>query len=357
MTRADIKCLVWDLDNTLWQGTLLEGGGECLLPEAERVVRNLDRRGILQSVASKNDHAVAWRRLECLGIADYFLHPQISWQSKAKSIAIIAEKLGLGLNTFAFIDDQPAERAEISFMLPEVSVYDAVELPGILTLPEFNPRFVTVDSSNRRSMYQADGARKAAEESFEGARDRFLASLDMRLTVRRASPQDLARAYELTLRTNQLNTGGRTYSIEELETLCASPYHIVLVAELSDRFGSSGTIGLSLIETSGKAWTIQLFIMSCRVLSRGVGSVLLGYVLRFARLRGVTLRADFVPTGRNQPMLVTYKFAGFRQVGEEAGGVLKLEHDYKRMPPIPIYMTVVDQLRAFPDESGFAITN
>jgi FkbH-like protein len=252
--------------------------------------------------------------------------------------------LGIGLDTFAFIDDQATERAEIQFMIPEVRAIAADALPDLLSWPEFNPQFVTADSSNRRSMYRADEARKAAGESFEGARDRFLASLDMRLTVRRATAVDLERAHELTVRTNQLNTGGRTYSIEELEAYSTSPDHLVLVAELEDRFGSSGTIGLSLVQLDDMVWTIRLFLMSCRVLSRGIGSVLLGHILRLAKARQVRMRAVFVATERNRPMLVTYKFAGFRQSAEDPMGALLLEHDYVRMPPVPDYMTISDEI-------------
>lgn len=340
MPRPDVKCLVWDLDETLWRGTLLEGGANALSPVAERVVRELDSRGILQSIASKNDHDVTWPRLEALGIADFFLHPQIGWDSKAKSIGTIAERLGIGLDTFAFVDDQAAERAEIRFMLPDVRVIDADELADLLSWPEFSPQFITADSSNRRSMYRADEARKAAGESFDGARDRFLASLDMRLVVRRATAADLERAHELTVRTNQLNTGGRTYSMEELAAYSTSPDHLVLVAELDDRFGTSGTIGLSLIERGDAVWTIRLFLMSCRVLSRGIGSVLLGHVLRTAQAHQVRLRALFVATDRNRPMLVAYKFAGFRNAGEDRSGAMILEHDYVRVPPAPDYVTI-----------------
>ena len=344
MHRLDVKCLVWDLDETLWRGTLLEGGANELAPGVDHVVRELDRRGILQSIASKNDHAAAWPRLETFGIADFFLHPQIGWESKAQSIRSIADQLGIGLDTFAFIDDQAAERAEIRFMIPEVRVIAPDELSSLLSWPEFDPEFVTTDSSNRRSMYRADEARRAAGESFEGARDRFLASLDMRLTVRRATAADLERAHELTVRTNQLNTGGRTYSMEELAAYSTSPDYLVLVAELEDRFGSSGTIGLSLIQRGDTTWTIRLFLMSCRVLSRGIGSVLLGHVLRLAHAQRVRLRAVFVATDRNRPMLVAYKFAGFRQSAKDDADALILEHDYVRMPPIPDYMTISSEI-------------
>jgi FkbH-like protein len=337
-----VKCVVWDLDETLWRGTLLEGGGGELAPGVERIVRELDQRGILQSVASKNDHDTAWPRLEALGVADCFLHPQICWEIKARSIKTIAERLGIGLDAVAFIDDQPIERDEVAFLLPEVRVIDAAELPTLLERPEFTPEFITNESRQRRSMYRADIERKAAEDRFEGTRDAFLARLNMRMKIRRAADDDLQRARELTIRTNQLNTNGRTYSYSELTELASSPDHLLLVAELEDRYGSSGTIGLSLIDTAAQEWTIRLLIMSCRVLTRGVGTVLLGHILRRARRSEVQLRAIFVPTDRNRQMYVTYRFAGFRKVATEAESIL-LEHDLTRIPAQPAYIQVADE--------------
>lgn len=340
--RGGAKCVIWDLDETLWRGTLLEGGGCELAPGVERIVRELDQRGILQSVASKNDHAVAWPLLEALGIAGYFLHPQICWGSKAQSIKTITERLGIGLDAVAFVDDQPVERDEIAFLLPEVSVIDAAELPTLLERPEFTPELITHESRQRRSMYRADIERKAAEDHFEGTRDAFLATLNMRMHIRRAREDDLQRARELTIRTNQLNTSGRTYSYSELSECASSPDHLLLVAELEDRYGTSGTIGLALIDTGAEEWTIRLLIMSCRVLTRGVGTVLLGHILRRARRNGVRLRAIFFPTDRNRQMFVTYKFAGFRQMGGAEEGAMLLEHDLARIPAQPAYIQVAD---------------
>lgn len=334
-----VKCVVWDLDETLWRGTLLEGGADALAPGAEATIRALDSRGILQSVASKNDHEVAWPQLEALGVAEFFLYPQIGWGSKAKSIETIAERLGIALDAMAFIDDQEAERQEVAYFLPQVFLIDAAALPGLLDEPRLQPRFVTAESRRRRSMYVADLERKTAEGGFDGTRDSFLATLAMRMTIRRASVDDLERAEELTVRTNQLNTTGRSYSHGELATLIESPDHMVLVAQLDDRYGSSGTIGLALVDLGPESWTIRLLIMSCRVVSRGIGTVLLGHLMRRARYNGVRLRAAFVPTDRNRQMLVTFKFAGFRKIAEDVEGLL-LEHDLASVPATPAYVEI-----------------
>jgi FkbH-like protein len=337
-----VKCLVWDLDETLWDGTLLEGGRCTIIPEIMNIVRELDSRGILQSVASKNDYELAWSRLKELGVAEFFLAPQIGWGGKAKSIEMIAGALGIATDAIAFIDDQRAERDEVAYFLPQVKLLAPSDIPGILSQPEFTPRQKTKESSHRRAMYQADISRKAAEDGFEGTRDVFLATLDMRMIIRKAHVSDLERADELTVRTNQLNSTGITYSFEELEYFSQSDDHILLVAELEDRYGRSGIIGLSLIETGNEVWRIRLLIMSCRVLTRGVGTVMLGQILRRAKQNGRRLQADFVPTDRNRQMLITYKFAGFIQASMTDHGIL-LQHDLVKFARQPAYVDVIDE--------------
>ncbi|WP_103073562.1 HAD-IIIC family phosphatase [Solilutibacter silvestris] len=341
--QKTIKCLVWDLDDTLWQGKLLNGEARELKKGVAEVVRQLDERGILQSVASKNDYAAAWPVVEAFGLAEFFLHPQISWAGKADAVRTIAERLGIGLDTVAFIDDQAAERDEVAFYLPQVNVIDATEIPGLLDRAEFRLDVVTDEARMRRLMYRTDIARVEAEKSFTGSRGAFLSTLGMRMSILPAADGDLQRAEELTLRTNQLNTTGLTYSYEELEDLARSPDHLLLVAKLEDRYGSSGIIGLALVETSATIWTIRLLIMSCRVMTRGVGTVLLGHLLRKSANAGVRLRASFVHTDRNRQMYVTYKFAGFREVSQDAAGLL-LEHDLKRIHPFPDYVKLVSEL-------------
>lgn len=341
--RKMIKCVIWDLDDTIWQGTLLNGEARELTRGVSDIVRELDARGILQSVASKNDHDAAWPLVEAFGLSEFFLHPQISWSGKADSVRLIAEGLGIALDAIAFIDDQAAERDEVAFYLPQVRVIDALDIAGLLDRAEFQPGVITAETRTRRAMYRTDIARSEAEKQFRGTRDAFLATLDMRMSIRPAMDGDLRRAEELTLRTNQLNTTGLTFSYDELEELARSPKHLLLVARLDDRYGSSGIIGLALVETAGTAWTIQLLIMSCRVITRGVGTVLLGHLLRRAADAGARLRALFVHTDRNRQMYVTYKFAGFREVSEDAGGAL-LEHSLERIHPLPAYVTVVSEL-------------
>src|SRR6202050_434049 len=310
-TAAPVKCLIWDLDNTLWQGTLLEDP-QVLLPDSVRdVVMALDSRGILQSIASKNDHDKAWSRLEELGLAEYFVLPRIGWGRKSDSVIEIAERLNFAHGAIAFIDDQPTERAEVTFHAPEVRCYPADEA---LTLPgraEFSPKVVTVDARRRRQMYQANFRREAEKECFTGPDEEFMRSLDLVMQIGRADGEDLSRVEELTLRTSQMNATGVHYSDAVLRGLLTDPDHEVLTITLTDRFGTHGAVGVLLLEYHPEVWHLKLLATSCRVVTFGAGSVLLNWLVDQAAQASAHLAADFRPTTRNRMMDVAYRFAGF----------------------------------------------
>jgi FkbH-like protein len=339
MKQPKIKCLVWDLDHTVWNGVLLEGDALTLRPGVRETIEALDQRGILQSIASRNEPGPALEQLRKLGLDHYFLHPQINWDAKSESIRRIAERLNIGLDTFAFVDDQVFERDEVRFSLPSVRTFDAAEVERLAAHVDFVPRVVTEDARRRREMYQADLVRQEQESTFKGPSDAFLASLGMVLSVAPAEAADLLRVEELVARTNQLNTTGRIYSYEELEALRTSPEHRLLVAELTDRHGPYGKIGTILLHCTPETWTVKLLLMSCRVMSRGVGGALITLLRREARAAGVRLLADFRATERNRMMYVTYKFAGFSEVSE-TDGVALLEGDLQQIPELPSYLDV-----------------
>jgi FkbH-like protein len=338
--RPPVKCLVWDLDDTLWKGTLLEDAEVTIDERAVAVVRELDRRGILNSIASRNEESLALAKLREHGLEELFLYPQINWNAKDVSVKAVADALNVGVDTLAFVDDQPFDRDEVAFSLPDVRCYSPADLGSLLDLPDFNPPFVTPESARRRLMYLADAERERAETEFSGPKEEFLASLGMRFTISPAGEDDLQRAEELTVRTNQLNTTGRTYSYDELKAFAESPSHRLLVAELEDKHGTYGKIGLALVETGAETWVLKLLLMSCRVMSRGVGTVMLNHVMRAAQGAGARLLAELVPNDRNRMMLITLRLAGFRERGRE-GDVLILENEGAEAPPPPDYLEVV----------------
>ncbi|MDZ7992534.1 MAG: HAD-IIIC family phosphatase [Nostoc sp. EspVER01] len=312
VSRKVIKCVVWDLDNTLWDGVLLEDSCVYVRENIVDIIKSLDSRGILQSIASKNEPARAIAKLEELSLKEYFLYPQINWNSKVASIQEISKLINIGINTIAFIDDQPFELEDVNFSLPEVMCINAANINRLLDMPEIQPCFITEDSKTRRLMYVSDIQRKKNEEEFVGSKEEFLATLNMQMTISSAKEEDLQRVEELTLRTNQLNTTGYTYSYEELNQFRQSDNHQLLIAGLNDKYGSYGKIGLSLIECQRNLWTIKILLMSCRVMSRGVGSIMLNHIIHMAKNQNASLQAEFVPNERNRFMYITYKFASFK---------------------------------------------
>ncbi len=308
-----VKCLVWDLDNTLWQGILLEDSDVRLSDEVRAVIAELDSRGILQSIASKNDHDLAWKKLEELGVAEYFLVPRISWGRKSDAVTAIAKELQFAIDTIAFVDDTPAERAEVAYHAPEVRCYTHEDVPSLVDRPEFSPAVVTVDARRRREMYQANTLRTAEKDSFTGPDEDFLRSLDLVMAIKRADEDDLSRVEELTLRTSQMNATGVHYPDQVLRGLLADPGHEVLTVTLTDRFGPHGAVGVLLLERHPGVWHLKLLATSCRVVTYGAGTVLLNWLVDQAARAGVHLAADFRPTDRNRMMEIAYRFAGFTQ--------------------------------------------
>ncbi|ASS74697.1 hypothetical protein CIG75_06730 [Tumebacillus algifaecis] len=337
--KKTIKCVVWDLDNTVWDGVLLEDENVILKSEVVDIIKELDERGILQSIASKNNHEDAMRKLEEFGIAEYFLYPQINWNSKGSSVEQIAKLINIGIDTLAFVDDQPFEREEVAHTHPQVLCLDALNLEGMLELDVMIPRFITDDSKQRRKMYMADIERNQVEEEFVGPTDEFLASLNMTFTIAPATVEDLKRAEELTQRTNQLNTTGYTYNYDELDEFRKSENHLLLIAGLEDKYGTYGKIGLALVETGEEVWKIKLLLLSCRVMSRGVGSILINHILQSAKEQGKRLQAEFLQTDRNRMMYITYKFADFKEVDKQDDLII-FENDLTRVQPFPDYVNV-----------------
>ena len=320
-----IKCVIWDLDNTLWEGTLSEGGGKTLRPGAREAVLELDRRGIVQSIASKNDRNAALGQLRTWGLEDYFLCPQISWNPKSGGVERILAALNIKPETTAFVDDSAFERDEVARVLPALHLYDGADLAQMLARPEFQVPFITEDAANRRKMYQADLSRQSAEQAFEGDADDFLRTLHMKLDITPVTEHDLQRVEELTVRTHQLNSTGYTYSYEELVKLSRDPRYIFCICGLTDDYGDSGKVGVLLLENGEDALRIKLLIVSCRVMSRGIGSALLCYATQLAKHMGKKLLAEYLETEYNRIMYITYKFAGFEDV-EEDGSRLLLEY-------------------------------
>lgn len=339
-----VKCVIWDLDNTVWDGTLLEDASVTLKPRIKEILEELDHRGILNSIASRNDYDDAMAKLREFGIEDYFLYPEIRWDAKSLSISKIQENLNIAFDTLLFLDDQPFERDEVAASHEDVWCMDSHDYLKLLEHPRLNPKYITQDSKLRRSMYHSDIARKREEEEYVGPKESFLQELDMILEIAEAREEDLIRAEELTFRTNQLNATGEKYSVESLDTMRKDGHHKILVCELTDKYGSYGKVGLAVLETEHDAWKLKLLLFSCRVMSAGVSSIFLSFLRHAASDNGVRLTAEFRDTGRNRMMRIAYMVAGFSEKEQQDDGITLLENDLTDLPLIPNYCKIISKL-------------
>lgn len=330
------KCLVLDLDNTLWGGVVGDDGvhgiqlgqgtpsGEAFLA-FQRQVAMLARRGVILAVCSKNDPAVAEAA---------FGHPEMglaradiaafvaNWDDKASNLRRIAGLLDIGLDSLVFVDDNPAERDIVRRELPEVAVpelpEDVADYPARLAAAGyFEAVSFTTDDAARGQAYAANAERRAA---LEQATDMpgYLRSLAMVLHATRIGPAERARATQLTNKTNQFNLTTRRYSEAEIARLAEDPRGLALAVRLTDKFGDNGLVGVVLARPDPALEEGELFLdtwlMSCRVLGRQVEDAVLEVVAQAAEAAGWhTLVGEYRPTGRNAMVAEHYPRLGFEQ--------------------------------------------
>lgn len=337
------KCLVWDLDNTLWEGVLLEGSVR-LRQEAVDTISELDRRGILHSIASRGDEDLAMAALRESAIDRLFVVPQINWLAKSRNILTISNRLQIALDAMAFIDDDPFEREQVAYMLPSVMTIPSDQARELPDHPVFSPADITREAGQRRHFYQAEIQRDLAARDF-ATREEFLLSCRMQLTVRPMNGDDIPRVLELMTRTHQLNTTGLVWDRPRLsEALGGRPDGMkVFVAELRDRFGWYGIIAAAIAETGKTFWRLKYLAVSCRVMGRGIERALLASLVRAALDRGyANPEAEFRDTGRNRMMRALYQMMGFAapgDPGDEETLLFRIRPDW--LPAIPRWVEVV----------------
>jgi FkbH-like protein len=315
-----IKCVVWDLDNTLWDGTLVEDGLTKLRlrPEIRRVIHELDRRGILQSVASKNNPDEAMEAIKSFQLDSYFLHPQISWDPKSGGVKAIATALNIGMDSLLFVDDSEFELQEVAAACQGVRILNAANATKLLEREECRVP-VTAESVARRQMYQVEAARGAMARTFGGDYLAFLRDCHLKLEIDRLTEDNLERVHELTQRTNQMNFSGNRYTRELLREVLAAPDLDTYVLHCCDRFGSYGIIGFSIVDRREPRMTDLMF--SCRVQSKRVEHAFLAYLIRrYIAASGRDFFADYKRTSRNAPSGKVFGDLGMRAI-QEVGGV------------------------------------
>lgn len=327
-----VKCVVWDLDGTVWPGVAIESADPrpAPFPEALRAMALLEGRGVVNSVASRTDPVVRELLLVHPELADRFVAPQLGWGHKSDMIRTIAGELGIGVSAVAFVDDNPFERAEVSTVLPEVRVLAPAELYGQLDSPLFRPAVLTEDAGRRVERYREERRRIEAAREFGGTSEDFLRGCDIRLRVAEATGADVDRLAELIGRTHRFNTTGAFWDADQVRRMVDDPAWFVPVARLTDRYGDYGLIGAALVQrgsaepaearrpAAGSAerpatgWHLRLFTVSCRAAGRNVPTALLGWLVRRARAAGAgELLVDIRPSDANLELRVLLRAAGF----------------------------------------------
>jgi methoxymalonate biosynthesis protein len=309
-----IKCVVWDIDNTLLDGVYLESADQPPAPDPVLigVLRDLAGRGIVHALASKNPPEAADYLRRVTGAS--FAAAECGWNAKADAIARIAAKLDLAQDAMAFIDDDMLERAEVAAAMPDVLVLSPEEASEAASWPQFSPAVITAEARRRGEMYDERRRRQAAASAFGGTREQFLRHAGTRIGISPATTANLARLHELSVRTHQLNSAGVPVGEREFGELIGSAGHQVVTVSLADDFGDDGLVGAAVADcrASGR-WSVPIVMVSCRALGRGALDALLAWLCRAAARAGAAeLRVPCLVTERNVPMRLALAAAGLR---------------------------------------------
>jgi FkbH-like protein len=317
--KNKIKCVVWDLDHTLWNGILVEDGPERLQlrPGIVETIKELDRRGILQSVASKNNHDEAMQVLKQFHIDELFLYPQISWRPKSEAVSVIAHQLNIDVDTLLFIDDSEFELQQVKAAQPKIKVLNANQCFSLLDRADCQVP-VTAESMQRRKMYQVEGIRQQLARGFKDDYKAFLTDCAVQLKIQPLSDDNLERVHELTQRTNQMNFSGNRYDRAVLQQILHNYSLDTYVMTCHDRFGSYGIIGFGIVDNREPRLTDLMF--SCRVQSKRVEHAFLTYVLqKYSALTGKDFHANYRKTPRNAPSGQVFSDMGMKEVEIQDG--------------------------------------
>jgi len=338
-----IKCVVWDLDNTLWDGILVEDGPRKLKlkPGITDVIRTLDARGILHSVASKNNPDEAMQVLKQFQINEYFLCPQISWQPKSESVHAIARQLNIGMDSLLFVDDSQFELEQVKAVCPEVRVLNALHYRDLVEMKECQVP-VTAESKQRRKMYQVEAERQDMAEEFGNDYMAFLRHCQIQLSIHPMTEENLDRVHELTQRTNQMNFSGSRYDRDVLRDILETPHLDTYVLSCEDRFGSYGVVGFSIVDSREPRMTDLMF--SCRIQSKRVEHAFLAYVIKtYVSKSGKDFCANYRKTSRNAPSGKVFADFGMEEVGILDGVTSLVFRKNKGVPDDGVIRIVVQE--------------
>lgn len=364
------KCLVLDLDGTLWGGVCGEEGPDGVKcgpgdPEAEAFLefqhrlKALQDRGVLLAVCSKNNPSDVAEVFESrpempLRLTD-FAATEIGWEPKHEGLRKIAAALNIGTDSLVFIDDNPAEVSLVQQMMPEVKSVllpaDPAEFASLLErMDDFEKSRILEEDRRKTEQYRENRQRQELQMAgmAEGDLTSYLASLRTEVEVRLVRQEDLPRVHQLFTKTNQFNLTTERYSQAEVERFATSPACELWVARARDRFGDLGTIGVVLLKKIGRMATIDSFLLSCRAMGRGIETAIMNHIKhRLVEDRsGLELRGRYLPTPKNKPVETFYEQQGFRLLESAPSGekLYGLRRDEVRLEPCDWIRVVHDEL-------------
>jgi FkbH-like protein len=347
------KCLVVDLDNTLWGGVIGEDGIEGIqlganypgsaFVEFQRAVLDLYRRGVILAIASKNnpadvDAVFAGHRFMLLR-KEHFAATEIHWEPKSDSLRRIAQELNIGLDHMVFADDNPAECEQVRRELPAVTVIhlpsrpeqyvDALTAEGL-----FDSITLSAEDRRRGELYQ-QRAQAESMRSASGNIEDYYRDLDMELQIASVAPASLTRAAELTRKTSQFNLTTIRYSEAEVAQRLDAPDWLAITVGVRDRFGDNGIVGVMMAQALEDRLDIDTLLLSCRVIGRTVETAMLAFLCDAAQQRGLgRLTGRLVPTAKNVPVRDLLERHGFSKLSEDEAGVSLWELDLTRSPVV-----------------------
>jgi FkbH-like protein len=338
------KCIVLDLDNTLWGGIVGEDGfeGIKLSPqypgtsfiEFQRVIQALHERGIILAINSRNNEDEALRVIRehpyMVLRENNFASIKINWNDKISNTKAIAEELNIGLDSLVYFDDDPVNRELISIALPEVMTVDLPKDPALyaqtlMDLNVFNTFSITDEDKRRGQMYVEERKRSQLEKSVNDI-DEFLSQLGIRIDIRKADKFTIPRISQLVQKTNQFNLTTIRFQEEEILKFSEDKNMLVGCAQTADKFGDNGITGVFIVKKNPdySEWNIESFLLSCRVMGRRIEYGIMEYILNEARKEGIRrVRGRYIPTSKNKPCENFLTHSGFKKDGED--WVLPLE--------------------------------
>ena len=354
LTGKIAKALVVDLDNTLWGGVIGEDGMSGIklgteYPGAayqalQRVMLDLAQRGILLAICSKNNSDDALEVLE--KHPGMLLRPKnfsamcINWNDKAQGLREIAAELNIGVDSLAFLDDNPFEREQLRGSLPEVCVIDLPEdpvqfAPTVRDCPVFERLTLSREDQQRTALYAQQRERSHAEHAFQSKED-FYRYLAQEAEVAPVAPATLARIAQLTQKTNQFNLTTRRYAEQQVSEMASRPDWQVLSIRVKDRFGDHGLVGVAITRDENSVCEIDTFLLSCRVIGRSVETALLSHLASGAKARGCKrVSGWFLPTKKNAPAKEFYRQHGFECQSQNGEGSLWVLDLNRQQIPCP----------------------